>query len=98
SERPASADRARAVAAAVCREPLLFGNSGRSVAHAQFLTRPALESLVLVHPADIRWHTEFNTYELRNTPRVLFRLGDVPYDLPLTDPAYAGPLQRRDEG
>ena len=31
-------------------------------------------------------------------PRVLFHLGDVPYDLPLTDPAYAGPLQRRDEG
>jgi hypothetical protein len=35
---------------------------------------------------------------LRNMPRVLFRLGEIPYDLPLTDPAYAGPLQRRDEG
>jgi hypothetical protein len=97
-ERPASANRARAVAAAVYRGPLLFGNTGRSLPYAQFLTRPARESLVLVQPAGIRWHTEFNTYELRNTPRVLFRLGDVPYDLPLTDPAHAGPLQRRDEG
>jgi hypothetical protein len=32
------------------------------------------------------------------TCRAFFPLGDVPYDLPLTDPAYAGPLQRRDEG
>jgi hypothetical protein len=51
-----------------------------------------------VQPTDIRWHTESNTYELRNMPRVFFRLGDLSYDLPLTDPAYAGPLQRRDEG
>ena len=97
-ERPASADHARAVTAAVSREPLLFGNSGRSVPHAQFLGLPARESLTLVQPTDIRWHTESNTYELRNMPRVFFRLGDLSYDLPLTDPAYAGPLQRRDEG
>jgi hypothetical protein len=31
-------------------------------------------------------------------PRVLFQLNDLAYDLPLTDPAFAGPLQRRDEG
>ena len=97
-ERPASADCARVVAAAVFRESLLFGNKGRSVPHAQFRSRPVRESLALVQPTDIRWRTEFNTYELRNRPRVLFRLGDVPYDLPLTDPAHAGPLQRRDEG
>ncbi|MGA2737407.1 MAG: hypothetical protein ABSG65_08140 [Bryobacteraceae bacterium] len=53
---------------------------------------------MLVQPGDIRWHAEFNTYELRNMPRVLFQLGGVSYDLPVTDPAYAGPLQRRDEG
>ena len=53
---------------------------------------------MLVQPADIRWHTEFNTYQLCNMPRVSFQFGDVPYDLPLTDPAYAGPLQRREEG
>jgi len=97
-ERPAAADRARIVAAAVFRGSLLFGNKGRSVPYAQFRGHPARESLVLVKPAGIRWRTEFNTYLLRNMPRVLFQLGDVPYDLPLTDPAYAGPLQRRDEG
>jgi hypothetical protein len=97
-ERPASADRARMVSAAVSGGPLLLGSTGRSVPHAQFRDRPAPESLVLVQPAEIRWHTEFNTYQLCNMPRVSFRLGNVEYDLPLTDPAYAGPLQRRDEG
>ena len=97
-ERPASAAHAHRVAAAVRRGPQLLGNTGRSVPHAQLLRRPAQESLVLVEPTDIRWHTEFNTYELRNMPRVLFLLGDVRYDLPLTDPTYAGPLQRRAAG
>ena len=97
-ERPAAVERARVVAAAVFRGPLLFGNAGRWVPYAQFQKRPARESLVLVKPAGIRWRTQFNTYMLRNMPRVLFRLGEIPYDLPLTDPAYAGPLQRRDEG
>jgi len=97
-ERPASSDYARIVAAAVFRGPLLFGSAGRSVPQSVFRGRPARESLLLVQPSDIRWRTEFNTYQLRNMPRVRFQLGSVPYDLPLTDPAFAGPLQRRDEG
>jgi hypothetical protein len=97
-ERPASADHVRVVCDAVSGGPLLFGNAGPSVPFARFRSQPAQESLVLVEPANIRWHTEFNTYRLCNMPRVSFRLGDVPYDLPLTDPTYAGPLQRRDEG
>jgi len=97
-ERPAAAGHARVVAPAVFRGSVLLGNTGRSVPQAQLRKRPARESLTLVEPADIRWRTEFNTYELRNMPRVLFQLGDVAYDLPLTDPYYAGPLQRRDEG
>jgi hypothetical protein len=68
------------------------------VPSAQFRRSPARESLALVQPAGIRWRSEFNTYQLRNVPRVVFQLGDVSYDLPVTDPAYAGPLQRRDEG
>jgi len=97
-ERPASADRAHVVANAVSRESLLFGNAGRSMPYGQFSRRPAQESLALVKPAGVRWRTEFNTYLLRNMPRVLFQLGDLPYDLPLTDPAHAGPLQRREVG
>jgi len=97
-ERPAAADRAGVVAASVSRDSQLFGDMRPSAPQAQFRNRPARESLVLVEPTDIRWRTEFSTYELRNMSRVLFRLGDVPYNLPLTDPAYAGSLQRRDEG
>jgi hypothetical protein len=97
-ERPASPDRSRVVFDAVRNGSLLFGNAGRWVPEAQFHRRPAPESLVLVQPADISWHTEFNTYQLCNMPRVSFGLGDTSYDLPLTDPVYAGLLQRRDEG
>jgi len=97
-ERPAALDRAPVVAAAVSRDPATLGNQGRSVTEAQMRARPAADSLVLVQPADIRWRTEFSTHELRNTARVLFRLGGVWYDLHLTDPVYAGPLQRRAEG
>ena len=97
-ERPASADHAGVVAASVLRDSQLFGNTQRSVPQAQFRKGAARESLALVEPTDIRWRTEFSTYELRNVSRVLFRLGDVSYNLPLTDPAYAGSLQRRDEG
>lgn len=97
-ERPASADKARVIAASVSREPRLFGNTNRAISQTQFRDRAARASLVLVQPSKIRWRTEFNTYQLRNMPRVLFELADVSYDLPLTDPAYAGPLQRRDEG
>lgn len=97
-ERPASANHAQVVAGAVCHGPQLFGNTSRSVPYAQLRSRPARESLVLIEPTNVRWHTEFDKYQLRNMPRVHFQLGGVPYDLPLTDPAYAGPLQRRDEG
>ena len=97
-ERPAALDRAPIVAAAVSRDPAILGNQRRFVTEKQMRARPAADSLVLVQPADIRWRTEFSTHELRNTARVLFRLGGVPYDLPLTDPVYAGPLQRRAEG
>jgi hypothetical protein len=97
-ERPAAADRAYVVAASVYSGSQLFGDTRRSAPLAQFRACPARESLALIAPADIRWRTEFSTYELRNMPRVLFQLGDVSYNLPLTDPAYAGPLQRRDEG
>ncbi len=97
-ERPAAADRADVVAAAVHRRSLLFGNARRSVPYAELRRHPARESLALVMPDAVRWRCEFNTFMLRNMPRVVFRLGEVSYDLPLTDPAHAGPLQRRDEG
>ncbi len=97
-ERPAAAERARVVEASVFRGSQLFGDTRRAAPQAQFRTCPARKSLALVAPADIRWRTEFNNYWLRNMPRVRFQLGDVSYDLPLTDPVYAGPLQRRDEG
>jgi hypothetical protein len=86
-ERPAGGERARIVVGSVSENPLLFGNSGKSVLQGQFQQRPAKESLVLVEPNDIAWLR-------RDKARVLFRLENFYYDLPLTDPCYVGPLKR----
>lgn len=84
-ERPARGECARVVAGSVSESPLLFGNGGKSVPHSQFQQLPAKESLVLVEPTDIEWLR-------RDKTRVIFRLEDFQYDLPLTDPRYVGPL------
>jgi len=97
-ERPAPEEYAPVVAGSLSRDPFLFGNTGRSVPEAQFQQHPARESLVLVQPSDIRWRTEFNSYEQRNKARVMFRLQSLYYDLPLTDPFYVGPLKRLEVG
>lgn len=91
-ERPAAAERARVAAAAVSQGPLLLGSPGRSVPVTQFRNHAAPESLAIVKPANLQWRTTFNNYLLRNVPRVIFDLEDVSYNLPLTDPAQAGPL------
>jgi hypothetical protein len=90
-ERPAGRERARIVVGCVSENSLLFGNSGKSVPHARFGQLPAKESLVLVEPSDIEWRS-------LEKARVMFRLQEFHYDLPLTDPAYVGPLKRLAKG
>jgi hypothetical protein len=90
-ERPASSEYGRVIAAAVCHDPVLFGNMGKSVSEAHCHEYPGRESLVLIPPSDIRWLH-------RSKARVEFRLESLYYDLPLTDPAYVGALKRLEEG
>ena len=97
-DRPAPQEHAVVVAASICQNPVLFGNTGKSLEEARFQQYPARESLALVQPNDIRWRTEFNAYKQRNQARVIFRLEHLYYDLPLTDPFYVGPLKRLAEG
>lgn len=86
-ERPAGGESARIVVGSVSENPLLFGNSGKSVSDARFEHLPAKESLVLIEPSDIQW--------LRHDKaRVIFRLENLYYNLPLTDPRFVGPLNR----
>lgn len=86
-ERPARGECARIVVGSVSEEPLLFGTSGKSVSCVRFELLPAKESLVLIEPSDIQWLT-------LDKARVLFRLEDVYYNLPLTDPMYVGRLKK----
>jgi hypothetical protein len=90
-ERPAGGERARIVVGSVSESPLLFGNSGKSVSHARFEQLPAKESLVLIEPSDIAWQS-------LDKARVMFSIEDFYYNLPLTDPAYVGPLKRLASG
>lgn len=97
-QRPASVEYAPVVAGALSRNPLLLGSTGNRVPKEQFRKYPARESLALVQPTDIRWHTELDAKEGRKRPRVGFRLANIRYDLPLTDPAYVRPLTMLEPG
>jgi len=92
-ERPATEGHAAVVADSLSLSPFLFGCSETSVPVAQFQERPATESLVIVQPGDIEWRT--NNI---NKSRASFRLWNIHYDLPLTDPAYVGRVKRLGEG
>ena len=91
-ERPASAERAPVLAAAISHDPLLFGSPGGAVPMEYLASHPAASSLALVRPAGIRWHNLPPMPDGKKRPRAAFRLGNAHYDLPLTDPAYAKTL------
>jgi len=89
--RPARGESARIVVGSVSENPLLFGNSGKSVPYARFERQSARESLLLVEPGEIEWlHLD--------KARVQFSLGDFRYRLPLTDPSCVVRVKNLAEG
>ena len=95
-QRPATTVQARIVAASVFRGALLFGSTKDRVQRTVFDRTPAAESLVLVDPAEVRWHTRVNWG--KKQARVQFRLVNTWYNLALTDPMYAGKLRQLEAG
>jgi hypothetical protein len=84
------------IAASVFRGALLFESTKDRVPRTVFDRTPASESLVLIDPAEVHWHTRVNWG--RKEARVHFRLVNTWYGLALTDPMYAGKLRQLDAG
>jgi hypothetical protein len=95
--RPASAAHAAILKKALFRGSVLFGTTSDRVAYGVFETAPAKESLVLVKPAHPRW-TAKRTLTWKRQLRVHFGLGDVNYDLAVTDIPYDDKLKELELG
>lgn len=97
-ERPAADSMAHVVAAAVWPDSSLLGGTERHISEAVLRRSPAAHSLALVKPEEIHFQRVFDEHEMRLKDRVIFRLGKVAYDLPLTDPVYLAVLSKLREG
>lgn len=65
-------------------ETFLFGDSSDRIHMSRFATTPALESLALIVPADLRWRIT-TSYRGNRQTRAIFRHGDGHYNLGVTD-------------
>jgi hypothetical protein len=72
-ERPAKTSALGVLQEAVQGGDLTFGSASDRVAACQFATQPALASLALVPPSDVRWL--FETIGSKQRVRARFRLG-----------------------
>lgn len=77
-------------------DPLLFGNDARWCDSSDFQSRPSESSLALISPSDLRW-TVIQSWGKRKC-RAQFRLGNVSYNLPVTDPEWDSRLLRLENG
>jgi hypothetical protein len=82
--RPASCEHSGLLKKALFRDSVLFGNTSDRVAYRTFETSPSKESLVLAKPVQPNWIVK-RTLTWKKQLRVNFRLGNVPYDLAVTD-------------
>jgi len=90
--RPAASEHATLLKKVLFRDSVLFGNTSDRVAYRTFETAPARESLVLAKPRQPRW-TVKRTLTWRKQLRVNFQLGNVTYDLAVTDIPYDDKLK-----
>ena len=85
-ERPAAPARFNLLRGCLVSGPALFGNTRSQIPAAQFKIRPAVSSLALVQPENLRWLVEESRGKRRVTAR--FTLCGAFYSLRLTDPVY----------
>ena len=83
-ERPARSSVLQVLTKTVRRDELLFGSASDRICAGSFEKRPALASLALVVPKEVRWL--FETIGSKQRARVKFRLGRCVYNLSVTDP------------
>ena len=66
--------------------PALLGNFSRKISFERFEREPAMSSLCLIRPGNLRWTIEHLPYNAHKAS-ALFRLGGTSFRLPVTDPA-----------
>ena len=89
--RPAGRDLYGILRSALVPGPALLGSFGRSI--AERASASACSSLALVAPAMLRWSVGERVRN-RRQPRVLFKLKERLYNLPVTDPLWTAKITR----
>ncbi len=67
--------------------PALFQDFSRKILSDRFETEPAMSSLCLIHPRNLRWKIQHFPYNPHKAS-AQFQLGGTTYCLPVTDPAW----------
>jgi hypothetical protein len=88
--RPAPNQLSALVAKAVLNEPL-FGSPSDSIPECTFASSPAVRSLCLVKPSNMRWLTE--EFGSKRTARAVFQAAGICYNLSVTDPPFEQKLK-----
>jgi hypothetical protein len=76
--------------------PWLFRSLTSSIPYSDCVKDPLRASLALIRPRGVKWRTA--QFEGRKKARVVFRLSNCWFDLPVTDPMYAARLARLEAG
>jgi hypothetical protein len=95
--RPAPSEHSAVLSKALFRGSVLFGNTEDRVAFRVFEVAPAKESLVIAKPERPRWIVK-RTLTWKKQLRVKFNLGNVTYDLAVTDIPYDDKLRELNLG
>jgi hypothetical protein len=77
--------------------PQLLGSPADRFNYTDLVEHPIHSSLCVVEPAEARWHITSNFKGMRQI-RANFKLAGEPYNLPVSDPHWAGLLSRFDFG
>jgi hypothetical protein len=84
--RGLSAESAALLESHLIAGPALLGNFSHKIPFERFETEPAMSSLGLIRPGNLRWTIEHLPYNAHKAS-ALFRLGGTSYRLSVTDPA-----------
>jgi hypothetical protein len=68
--------------------PELLGDRNGKISYAAFRENPAAASLALVQPEALSWQVGRSEATGKQQIRAVFRLADIAYNLPLTDPVW----------
>jgi hypothetical protein len=95
--RGLSAESAPLLQSNLTNGPALFEDFSRKILSDRFETAPALSSLSLIHPRNLRWRIDHSPYN-HHKPSAQFQLSGKSYCLPVTDPAWLDAFREMEPG